>query len=320
MTTGGTVPLPDRVSSAGPPRFCYLVLSHADVPSVLRLVRTLRRGSPAARIVVSHDPTSSPIGAADVAAAGAELQISGPRVRSSYGMVEQLFSTIEWLDAARQPYDWLIVLSGQDYPTQPLRSSEAFLAASDADAFLECWDIADPAAPYRRHQSRLRYLYRYRRLPDSTLPWLRALRAVNGVQRWLHVQLTYGPQLGVRVRRPPFDDRFRCYRGLLWMTLRRACAEHAVAAARAAPALIEHFRHTISPEEAVVQTLLANAGRFRLVNDSLRYMDFAGSRDGRPRVLTVADLPEITRSRYHFARKFDPRVDAAVLDRLDERL
>jgi len=302
-------------------RVCYVVQSHADVGSLVRLVRTLRRGSPDALIVISHDSSGSALTAADLAGLDVELHlVAGPRERSSYDLVAYWFELVERLAERGAVYDWFVLLSGQDYPTQPLARSEAALAASPADAYLEHWDVLDPTAPYRKHQGALRYFYRYRRCSAAALPWLRLLRAANGVQRLIHVHLTYGPRLGVRVRRPPFGARCRCVRGLQWMTLRRACAEFAAAAARSEPELIDYFRHTICPEEAVVQTLLINAARFRLVNDNLRYADFSGSRDGRPRILTVADLPVITQPRYHFARKFDPRVDAAVLDRLDERL
>ena len=57
-------------------------------------------------------------------------------------------------------------------------------------------------------------------------------------------------------------------------------------------------------------------------NDDLRFVEFAGSRDGRPRTLTAEDLPAITGGTHYFARKFDPRRDARVLeagDRIDLR-
>jgi hypothetical protein len=69
-----------------------------------------------------------------------------------------------------------------------------------------------------------------------------------------------------------------------------------------------------------VQTLLVNARRFRLVNDDLRYIDYAGADRGSPRVLTTADLPMLAAGPWHFARKFDYGVDRVVLDRIDREL
>jgi hypothetical protein len=56
------------------------------------------------------------------------------------------------------------------------------------------------------------------------------------------------------------------------------------------------------------------------VDDDLRYIDYARAHRGSPRTLTVADLPLLASGRYHFARKFDLRVDREVLDRIDREL
>jgi hypothetical protein len=66
--------------------------------------------------------------------------------------------------------------------------------------------------------------------------------------------------------------------------------------------------------------VLVNSGRFDLVDDNLRYIDYTGARKGAPRVLTTADLPLLASGRYHFARKFDLSVDREVLDRIDREL
>ncbi|HSG39602.1 MAG TPA: N-acetylglucosaminyltransferase, partial [Thermoanaerobaculia bacterium] len=83
---------------------------------------------------------------------------------------------------------------------------------------------------------------------------------------------------------------------------------------------MQWFRHTICPDEAVVQTLLLNSGRFKFSNDDLRYTDFTGSRNGRPRTLSADDLPAITGGACYFARKFDLHRDTRVLDLLDDRI
>ncbi len=63
---------------------------------------------------------------------------------------------------------------------------------------------------------------------------------------------------------------------------------------------------TQTPEESLVQTVLVNSGRFELVDDDLRYIDYSRANKGSPRTLSVADLPLMAGGRYHFARKFDP--------------
>ena len=53
---------------------------------------------------------------------------------------------------------------------------------------------------------------------------------------------------------------------------------------------------------------------------TVRYVDFSGSRYGRPRVLGEADFQTLADPRFYFARKFDASRDERILDRLDGRI
>ena len=83
---------------------------------------------------------------------------------------------------------------------------------------------------------------------------------------------------------------------------------------------VRYFRRVLAPDEVFLQTVLVGSGRFRLANDSKRYFDFRGSVGNHPKVLRVSDLPRMTSRGAHFARKVDERVDADLLDVLDERV
>lgn len=304
-------------------RICYLVQNHLAPAAARRLVGTIRRSQPDALFLVVHDPFAGHATAEEVrralAPTGAEVLAARERPRRGYfSLLEPYLLGLEWLAGRGAPYDWVVYLSAQDYPVRPLASFASLLATSGCDAFLRSWNALDRETPWGRPRQGLhRYFYQYRDAPPWTRPALRLLRALNGVQPWMHVHLVYGPRVGLR-RPSPFGPGLACYAGTQWSTLSRACAEHVVEQVRADAPLIRWFRRTVCPDEAVVQTLLVNAQRFRLRNDDLRYADFTGSRSGSPRVLTVADLPAITAGPWYFARKFDPSGEGEVLDRLDE--
>ena len=120
--------------------------------------------------------------------------------------------------------------------------------------------------------------------------------------------------------RTPFRDGFRCYGGWAWFSLRRDAARYLLEFLHEHPDVEEHYRRTVTPEESLVQTILVNARRFRLVNDDLRYIDYSKADRGAPRVLTTADLPMLAAGPWYLARKFDLGVDRAVLDRIDREL
>lgn len=300
-------------------RICYFIQNHRAAPQLARLIGTLRRFQADALILVGHDELAG-LASADEIRRAVEADVFAlrePGQRGYFSLIQPYFDALEWLARQDASYDWIVYLSGQDYPVQSLKRFEARLLAGDADGFLRFWEAWNPDNPWgRASQGIHRYGYQYRDARGWSREALRLLRSLNGIQKRMHVHLTYGPRIGRR-RPAPFGPGLVCYGGRQWTTLSRACAEHVLEESRARPDLMEWFRCTLCPDEAVVQTLLANGARFRLVDDDLRYVDFAGERRGHPRTLTVADLPEITRGPYYFGRKLDLETDPELFDRLD---
>ena len=304
-------------------RVCYFIQNHLGPSQVRRLVATLQRACPESFILVGHDGFAGSCSASELRQAlGVDVfAFREPAKRGYFSLIEPYFDAVDWLSREGIAYDWLVYLSAQDYPTRPLGSFEDLLATTEYDGFLRFWDAADPVNPWgRRRQGIVRYFYQYFDAPAWARPALPLLRAANGLQPLVHCHLTYGPRIGVRRRRQPFDEAVRCFAGKQWTVLRRACTEYLAERLRGEDRLIQWFRRTVCPDEAVVQTLLVNSGRFRLANDDLRYMDMSGSKDGRPRTLTAQDLPLLTSGPYYFARKFDAGGDGEVLDLLDARI
>jgi hypothetical protein len=301
---------------------CYFIQSHRDPPQIERLIRVLRRGSPRAKILVRHDFEKCALDWAPLADLPDTwlMPATGRLVRADYTCQAQPYlEAIDWLEREGVEYDWLVNLTGQDYPVQPVARIEAFLAETQADGFLRFWDVLSEASPWSRRKAVARYWYGYRRLPAGAEPVMRAVRFVTKVLP-LHFYLDYGPLLGVRALHTPFHDGFRCHGGWAFFSIRRRAALYVRDFLAAHPEVERHYRRTVAAEESLVPTILANSKDFRLVNDDLRYIDYSRAQKGSPRTLTCADLPELASGRYHFARKFDWSVDREVLDRIDREL
>jgi hypothetical protein len=305
-------------------RICYFVQNHLAPPAVRRLVGTIRRSQPDALFLVAHDQLAGHASTGELRQAleplGADVfPIQERAQRGYFSVLQPYLSALEWLADRGVAYDWIVYLSAQDYPVRPLKSFEDLLATSGYDGFLRSWNALGTNTPWGRpRQGFHRYFYQYRDAPAWSRPGLRLLRSLNGVQPWMHIHLVYGQRVGIR-RPAPFRPGLECHAGTQWSTLSRACAEHVLEQVRGGSPVVEWLRRTICPDEALIQTLLVNSGRFRLCNDDLRYADFAGSKkSGSPRVLTVRDLSAVTSGSHYFARKFDAGQDGVVLDRLDE--
>jgi hypothetical protein len=301
---------------------CYFIQSHRDPPQIERLIRVLRRGSPRAKILVRHDFEKCAFDWRSLADLPDTwlMPATGRLVRADYAcQVQPYLEAIDWLEREGVEYDWLVNLTAQDYPVQPVARIEAFLGEAQADGFLRSWDVLSEASPWSRRKAVARYWHWYRRLPEGAEPVMRAMRFVTKVLP-LHFYLDYGALLGVRALHTPFHDGFRCHGGWAFFSIRRRAALYVRDFLAAHPEVERHYRRTVAAEESLVPTILANSAGFKLVNDDLRYIDYARAQKGSPRTLTCADLPELASGRYHFARKFDLGVDREVLDRIDREL
>lgn len=300
---------------------CWAIQSHRDPEQVYRLVRTLRSGS-RGPIVVRHDFHRCALDGAVLAEqSGVYLLPPGaPVARASFSAQAQPYlDVIDWLEREHIAYDWLVNVTGQDYPVTPVAQIEAFLSSATADGFLRYWDVLSAANPWPRRKARKRYWYRYRLLSPGSERLLYALRFLTKLLPvWFY--LDYGPFVGFPAWKVPFTSTFRCYGGWAFFSLRRSAVLYLREFLASHPEVERHYRRTVAPEESLVQTVLVNSGRFQLVDDDLRYIDYSQAQRGSPRTLTESDFPSLAGGRYHFARKFDWQAAGELLDRIDREI
>ena len=145
-------------------KFVYFITSHTKPRQVLRLCSTLRKGSPLAEIVVHHDPTAEPLDAHTLSALRIHLIPNPIAVRwGDFSLTEAILFSMRWIEQNVE-YDWLIYVSGQDYPVRPLRTIEADLTASKSDAFVTAFLCDDPGH-WPAGEGFKRYYFRYFDLP-----------------------------------------------------------------------------------------------------------------------------------------------------------
>jgi hypothetical protein len=300
-------------------RVCYDIQTHRDPEQIERLVRTLLTESPNAVVHISHDRRGPALDERALQAYGDVVVEPADGGYGDYSHVERHMQAIVWVLKHRPDVDWLVNITGQDYPIVPIATIERDLATSEADAFLEYHPGFGAGSRWPAHRVRSRYYFRHRRFGALTPKWrdrLHPLQALNFVQPLVRFHVAYGVMIGRRAR-TPFTGAFKVHGGSAFMSLRRPVLEYLRDFEQQNPDIMEYFRHTLSPVEAVFPTILANAGKFILVNDCKRYFDFRNSSFNHPKLLTRADLPEVYASGAHFARKLQYHSDPEIFDLID---
>lgn len=305
------------------PRVVYFIASHVNPEQVARLVRACRSGSQNSRVLLHHDDNVSVLDRALLAEVD-NLDIlpsEGDVGWGAFSMCAMVIRCMTWLRDNRD-FDWVVYVSGQDYPVKSPTQIEHELAGCDVDGFLQ----ADPVQSAKWAEGAERYLYQYYNVP-RVRGWSKAAHLLRRLgqptlQGGGHPRLWARPEDPSRlgVRQWPFAD-LDCYRGSSWWSLSRKSIEYMLDYAEAHPRLAAHYQRVgFAPNESFFLTILRNNPGLRLANDHKRFMKWSQPGTGHPDFLTAADVPAMLNSTAFFARKLDQTRDPQVLDLLDAAL
>lgn len=316
-------------------RVCYHMQTHTSPAQVARLVRVIKEGSPGSVVLISHDASGPPLDVQQLEALPGVHVFTETARYGDFSHLDRYFSAVDWLDAHGVEFDWLENITGQDYPLRPIAEIEGTLADCGVDGYLQYAPVFPESVPpgadmgaapdYRLctpFDAAMRYRYRHWRVGRPTAAkqrWLRPMMAIDWMQPWVRVSLGFST-IGVWRRSSVFTDEFICYGGSFFCTLSARCVRYARTFARDNPEIVSFFRTTLAPDEIFLQTVLVNSGKFCLVPDRKRYIDYSQSRNNHPKTLGVADVDAMLASGAHWARKFDATYDSEVLDTLDSHV
>ena len=308
----------------------YLILAYNLPEQAARLARVIVRSSATARVFLHYDAKSGPFDAELLAGSERITLIPDPLV-IEWGDWSQVAAVLHCLNHVRTvvKFDWFTVLSGQDFPIQPICRFEKYLAKGAADAYIEAYpQSANPTT--RESHIVARYYYRYWKLPrlrySHRIPrWIR-----NAWQGWLSswpegqgcLSYMWAPRglpqrLGIRRLRVPFTREFECWQGSDWFNLSRRAVDYLFEFLARRPEISCYYQHTHIPSESLYHTIYCNARDLRVERGNLRFILWDSLDASSPRILTCENLDAMRKSPAFFARKFDMRIDSAVLDRLE---
>ncbi|WP_374166339.1 beta-1,6-N-acetylglucosaminyltransferase [Arcticibacter sp. MXS-1] len=222
---------------------------------------------------------------------------------ASYQQIEaelELFTTV-----AGRDYDYHVLISGQDLPVKSNRYIRNFLEKNRQYSFIDYEALPRKAwqEDFEGGYTRLWYYYGFEFKKNAvgfvakkSMAVLRYLQKLTGLKRKL-LSLPY-------------------YGGWTWVNLNREALTYLVNYVRDNPQVLKSFRYTNCADEIWMQTILLTSD-LPLRNSDLRYTDWTNC-VANPRILTQSNLEELKHTDALFARKFDPAVDAGVIERVYE--
>jgi hypothetical protein len=307
----------------------YLIQTHKNPDQIYRLVKTIRKSSPSSTIVISHDSNSPPLDLANFCDLPGEPIhcLYAQSGRGDLSLVFAYLESLEWIYRQNIEFDWLVNLSGQCYPTQPLHHLENLLSETEYDGFLEYFELFSGNVPWTLQKSQDRYLYHYWRSEFLLSKWQRAILKplkviVNGTQpllrlHWYNDRLMLG-----RRASDPFGHQFVGYGGSYFHILSARCVNFLYTFANSddGKQLIKFYEKTWVPVESFLQTVLVSNSDFKFYNHNKRYINWSVTSSGHPSVITTEHYSDLTNDEVFFARKFDITKDSAILDDLDKRI
>ncbi|GAA3928503.1 glycosyltransferase [Chitinophaga oryziterrae] len=217
-----------------------------------------------------------------------------------FSQLEALIASLDQIFNGNKKYDFINLLSGQDYPIKPVAEINDLLSDNIGKSFMisetppsPWWDDAiSRITKYHLAEYDFRGKYRLETALSKVLP-----KRVFP----LTLQLYGGPYASYWIL--SFDAALYIY-----YVLHRN------------ERIRQFFKHTWAPDEFLIHTLLMNSYfRGTVINENHHYIDRSQG-GSRPKILTKDDFDLLERSDKMFARKFDRVVDPEILDMIDEKI
>ena len=227
-----------------------------------------------------------------------------------FGHVKATLKGISALLSQDIVFDYVILLTGQDYPIKSTEDINSFFLKNKGKSFMSFvrlpdknWDVVD----------RLERRFFYLGALHVGLP----LRIEGGRFAPLNPLKKF---INIFFPKRSFVSNMQPYGGLSYWALSNEAIRYVMNFLEAHPEYERFFKSTLISDEFFFQTILMNSPlKEEVVNNSYRYLIWYG-KSRNPGVLTMADFSHLCSSDCLFARKFDPKVDEEILDMIDSVL
>lgn len=236
------------------------------------------------------------------------------RFDSGWGSFDAVRASLEGIKSIVKTgtyFDYVIHLSGQDYPIKSNAHIKRFLEQNKGKEFLEYFPL--PCTKWKGGGLR-RIEYWHIRWKDEYICIPEKRQFKSGIS-----SLLYSLLISLLPKKRKFPEGFALYGGSAFWCLTGECVKYIDDFVKQNPKFINRFNYTLLADELFYQILILNSPfKDKIINDHLRYLDWGNVNALHPRILEKNDFEKIRRSEKLFARKFDLTIDPDILDPIDQ--
>lgn len=278
-------------------KLAHIILAHSKPQQLKRLTDRLKDKSDKSFIHLD-----AKCNAADYHLVNeAGIEMITPRFDVSWGGFSQVLaivSSIRYVLNSGHTYDYINLISGQDYPLKPVSVFKSFLTENTGKVFMEF------------------------HLPGH--PWIK--QAIQRISKYHLTDYKFKGKYFLEriiniitpVRKIPKD--FIIVGHSTWFTIDWESALYVVKFFDENQSFIKRFNYTWGADELLIQSVLYNSIlKYKIINNNLRYIDWSEGK-ASPKILTMADVQKLRETDCFFGRKFDLEIDQDIIDYLDTQV
>ncbi len=217
---------------------------------------------------------------------------------AGFSQVKATLKLIDLLFELALPFDYVHLMSGQDFPIKPGSVIREFFQRNCGKNFINYCSIpVKGMKKFRGNLDKIAYFWEVDRLGNDAAYQMFEKQKESGIKR-------------------KFPAGYRPYSGSQWWSLHVDCITYIHERCKPGDILYDFYENTYVPDEMFFQTVIMNSAfKDTVVSTNCRHIHWIHE-TGHPAVLTKADYFRLVESPDLFARKFDIETDSSILDYL----
>lgn len=279
-------------------RIAHLLMAHKDAPQVERLIKALQHKGADFYLHVDKKSNQDEFLYLDKINNVIFTKTHNHIRWGGYSITKTVIECTKEIVRSGKKYDFINLISTQEYPIKPVETFIDFLAENKGACFLEYEDANSDWWKHAIHR-----INEYH-LTDETFKGRYFIqKIINKILPKRKFPLPYNLYGGPRGT---------------WWTISMECAEYLVTFMDNHPDLQNFCYFTWGSDEFLIPTIIMNSPfKSQVINNNLRFIDWSlgGS---NPKILTEEDIEALKKTDRFIARKFDIKKDTKILDLLDE--